>query len=201
MHSLSRRTSPRVDTLYVKSLASFAGPQYSIQQIFNKARQSSPCLLIFEDIDSLITPGVRSYFLNAVDGLETNHGILMIGSTNHIDQLDPGISRRPSRFDRKYEFADPNEHERVLYCRYWRRKLTAKGKVDFPEQICYEAAALTQGFSFAFLKEAFVAALLVIAADFETVGGGDGDDDDDLKHNQFWQELRRQIENLRREMS
>jgi AAA+ superfamily predicted ATPase len=37
---------------------------------------------------------VRSYFLNEVDGLKDNDGIFMIGSTNHLERLDPGISVR-----------------------------------------------------------------------------------------------------------
>jgi transitional endoplasmic reticulum ATPase len=60
--------------------------------------------LIFEDPDSLITEETRSYFLNEIDGLESNDGILMIGSTNHLSKLDPALSKRPSRFDRKYHF-------------------------------------------------------------------------------------------------
>lgn len=39
---------------------------------------------------------VRSYFLNEVDGLQSNDGIFMVGSTNHLDRLDPGISVRAS---------------------------------------------------------------------------------------------------------
>ena len=47
------------------------------------ARRTAPCLLLFEDVDSLVKDEVRSYFLNEIDGLENNDGILMIGSTNH----------------------------------------------------------------------------------------------------------------------
>ncbi|EEB99968.1 hypothetical protein MPER_00213, partial [Moniliophthora perniciosa FA553] len=36
-----------------------------------------------------------------LDGLEGNDGLLVIGTTNHFERLDPGISTRPSRFDRK----------------------------------------------------------------------------------------------------
>lgn len=82
MKSLSDHT-PSIPSLYVKSLVSFAGPEYAIRQIFERARQTAPCLLIFEDLDSLVTDQVRSYFLNEVDGLESNDGILMVGSTNH----------------------------------------------------------------------------------------------------------------------
>ena len=78
MKSLSKRPDS-VPTLYVKSI-----PQlWSISQIFIKARATAPCLLVFEDLDTLVTDNLRSYFLNEVDGLESNDGILMIGSTNH----------------------------------------------------------------------------------------------------------------------
>ena len=72
-----------IPTLVVKTLAQRSGPQMSVRQIFTKARQSAPCLLLFEDVDSLVTDQVRSYFFNEVDGLEDNEGILMIGSTNN----------------------------------------------------------------------------------------------------------------------
>lgn len=74
----------------------WGGPEYSIQQIFNKARQFAPCYLVFEDLDTIVSDNVRSYFLNEVDGLKNNDGIFMIGSTNHLDRLDPGISVSPS---------------------------------------------------------------------------------------------------------
>ncbi len=84
-----------------------------IRQVFSRARAEAPCLLILEDLDSLITDGNRSFFLNEVDGLEDNDGLLLvsrngrakfdlqIGTTNHFDKLDPALSNRPSRFDRK----------------------------------------------------------------------------------------------------
>lgn len=139
MHFLSSRAEP-IPTLYVKSLAGCRGPHYAIRQIFEKARETAPCLLVFEDLDSLITDQVKSFFLNEVDGLESNDGIMMIGSTNYrtsrcrssirmsilltpgptVDRLDPGIAKRPSRFDRKYHFALPASAERAQYCDYWR---------------------------------------------------------------------------------
>ena len=82
MHFLSSRTIP-VPTLYVKSLAGCHGPHWSIREIFVKARRTAPCLLVFEDLDSLIVEKVKSFFLNEVDGLESNDGIMMIGSTNY----------------------------------------------------------------------------------------------------------------------
>lgn len=75
-----------ISTLVVKTLAQRSfGPQMSLRQIFTKARQIAPCLLLFEDVDSLVTDQVRSYFFNEVDGLENNDGIFMIGSTNNCE--------------------------------------------------------------------------------------------------------------------
>lgn len=94
-----------------------------------------------------------------------------------MERLDPGLSKRPSRFDRKYLFALPTEHERVLYCEFWRAKL--KGKpVEFPQKLCAAIASITGGFSFAFLQEAFIATLLVLARDEE--GGDSVGDIDEL---------------------
>lgn len=104
MHTLLKRQVP-VPTLYVKA----APMTYSIGAVFRLARQVAPCLLVFEDIDTVVTNNTRSYFFNEVDGLASNDGILMVASTNHLDRLDPGIINRPSRFDRKYLFPLPSE--------------------------------------------------------------------------------------------
>jgi transitional endoplasmic reticulum ATPase len=162
INALGARPDP-VPSLYVKSFDGCQGQKYSIRLIFSQARIMAPCLLIFEDLDSLVKDETRSYFLNEVDGLESNDGILMIGSTNHLDSLDPAISKRPSRFDRKYHFKIPNEDERAAYCQFWRRKLVDNSMVDFNEDLCRIIAKLSEGFSFAYLKELFVITLLTIA--------------------------------------
>ncbi|KAL1301972.1 hypothetical protein AAFC00_002427 [Neodothiora populina] len=173
MHALYKRKDP-IPTLYVKTLSSFAGPEYALRQIFGQARRFAPCYLIFEDLDSLITPNVRSYFLNEVDGLKNNDGILMVGSTNHLDQLDPGIAKRPSRFDRKYYFPDPNKDERYAYAKFWQTKLSDNEDIEFPDEICEGMSKITDGFSFAYMQEAFIAALLALAVhDTESMSSGD----------------------------
>lgn len=168
MHTLYQRGKDgdkrlAVPTLYVRSLASFGGPEYALQSIFEKARQEAPCYLVFEDLDSIVSDNVRSYFLNEVDGLKSNDGILMVGSTNHLDRLDPGISKRPSRFDRKYYFSDPNHDQRVQYAHFWQKKLSDNKEIDFPDKLCGRIADITDKFSFAYMQEAFVASLLAIA--------------------------------------
>jgi SpoVK/Ycf46/Vps4 family AAA+-type ATPase len=222
MHTLYKRDPP-VPTLYVKSLVSYLPPEYSIENIFSKARQEAPCYLVFEDLDSLVTDQVRSFFLNAVDGLSENEGILMIGSTNHLDRLDPGIAKRPSRFDRKYLFPDPNFGQRVRYCQYWQQKLKDNKEIEFPDEICEAAAKITDGFSFAYIQEAFVSALLEIAREKNKSDRDNERDelleevldkwevldlegarvakDKDLDDYVFWRKLKHQIEVLRKELS
>ena len=76
-----------------------------------------------------------------------------------VDKLDPAIVKRPSRFDRKYPFQSPNLAERVLYCEYWVEKLKSVEEVTFDPADCHAVAELADGFTFAYLKEAFVATL------------------------------------------
>ncbi|KAF2112458.1 P-loop containing nucleoside triphosphate hydrolase protein [Lophiotrema nucula] len=202
MHTLYDRNPPVV-TLYVKQ----APYPYNIGQVFAMARAMTPCLLVLEDIDTIVTNTTRSYFFNEVDGLENNDGILMIATTNHLDQLDPGLSKRPSRFDRKYLFPLPSKEERSLYAQYWRNKLKNKKNIDFPNKLCDAIADITDEFSFAYMKEAFVATLLDLArnheddSDDEDAEGDDDDDGDDpLKKYEFWRAFKAQVKILRNEM-
>ena len=217
MHMLYDRKVP-VPTLYVKTLASFAPPEFSLGEIFFKARQEAPCYLVFEDLDSVVSDQVRSFFLNEVDGLSKNDGIFMVGSTNHLELLDPGISKRPSRFDRKYLFPNPSEIQRERYCHYWQGKLKNNKEIAFPDLLCKEIAKITGGFSFAYIQEAFVAALLVIAKsehearerdseeEWELVVHSDivpqdkSADDSDLNKYVLWVEIKKQIELLRKDL-
>ena len=195
MHSLFQRQGFAIPSLYVKS----APRTYDIRNIFVMARAMSPCLLILEDIDTIVTTESRSYFFNEVDGLENNDGLFMVASTNHLDKLDPGLSSRPSRFDRKYLFPLPDLDERILYCEYWRKKLEDKPAIKFPKKLCPAIAGITDDFSFAYMKEAFVSTLLVIAGkrSEDSVMTGSGDNLDDFE---LWREMKTQVKLLRDEM-
>ena len=57
---------------------------YDIRSVFAFARSMSPCMLILEDIDTIVTPSTRSYFFNEVDGLENNDGIFMVGYISRL---------------------------------------------------------------------------------------------------------------------
>ena len=143
--------------LYVKS---FRAPhtqgadEVNIQQIFDRARRSTPCILVLEDLDSLITPQNRSFFLNELDGFSANIGIVALATTNHPERLDPAILERPSRFDRKYPFGLPEQAERKVYIDLWNEAL--KPTLRLSAEAVEKITAMTEDFSFAYLKELFL---------------------------------------------
>jgi transitional endoplasmic reticulum ATPase len=162
---------------------------------------------VLEDIETIVTYQTRSYFFNEVDGLENNDGILMVASTNYLDRLDPGLTRRPSRFDRKYLFPLPDEHERKLYAEFWHEKLKNKSNVDFPKKLCAPIAKITNDFSFAYMQEAFVATLLDLArrrtdnlVDIVEVLRLEDGGKDEFDNYVFWRVFKKQVKILRDDM-
>lgn len=62
-------------------------------KVFERARDVTPCCLVFEDLDSLITNENRSAFLNQLDGFASASGMLTLATTNHPDKLDDADMR------------------------------------------------------------------------------------------------------------
>lgn len=145
-------------TLYVQSLKSrYETDDANISRVFERAREVTPCCLVFEDLDAMITPENRSVFLNQLDGFADASGMLTLATTNHPERLDPSILERPSRFDRKYHFELPAPSERRRYVSRWRERLDAAMAIS-DEEIDRLVEA-TDGFSFAYLKELFLSSM------------------------------------------
>ena len=96
--------------------------------------------------------------LNELDGFAGNDGILTLATTNYPERLDPAILDRPSRFDRKYHFDLPAMAERAAFIADWNTRLGDELRLS-PEGIT-TAAAATEGFSFAYLKELMISATM-----------------------------------------
>ena len=137
--------------LYIKSLN-------GVQQVFDRARRTSPCILVIEDLDSQLHPQNRSAFLNELDGFAANIGIVTLATTNHPERLDSSILERPSRFDRKYHFELPDDPERSTYLALWNASLKPALQLS-PEGIS-KLSDLTADFSFAYLKELFLSSMM-----------------------------------------
>jgi ATPase family associated with various cellular activities (AAA) len=146
------------DCLYVKSFRSQMPEEYSIHSVFARARMSAPCILVLEDLDSLVNTRNRSFFLNELDGFAGNEGILTLATTNHPERLDPAIVDRPSRFDRKYPFDLPGPRERAAYIGMWND--TLQPELRLSDEGVGTIAKRTDEFSFAYLKELFVSATM-----------------------------------------
>ena len=148
-----------ISSLYVQSLSH---PYYTAEQmwsqVFDRARGLRPCVLVLEDLDSLVDDDNRSFFLNQLDGFEQNHGMIVLATTNHPERIDPAIIDRPSRFDRKYHFALPAMDERREYLATWQRRLALESGWGSDE--IDAIASETGDFSFAYLKELVISSVM-----------------------------------------
>ena len=81
-----------------------------IREIFRRARQASPCIIFFDEIDSIapirgiggetsVTERVVSQLLTELDGIESLHGVVVLAATNRADMIDTALLR-PGRFDK-----------------------------------------------------------------------------------------------------
>ncbi|MEK6914475.1 MAG: CDC48 family AAA ATPase [Nanoarchaeota archaeon] len=93
-----------------------------IRKIFNRARQVSPCIIFFDEIDSLagkrgietgtkVTERVLNQLLAEMDGIEDLSNVVVIAATNRPDMLDSALLR-PGRFDRILLVGSPEREGR-----------------------------------------------------------------------------------------
>ncbi|NQT73938.1 MAG: CDC48 family AAA ATPase [Chloroflexi bacterium] len=94
-----------------------------IREVFKKAKQASPCIVFFDEIDAItpargssgdsnVTERVISQFLTELDGIEELKGVVILAATNRPDIIDPALLRA-GRFDFQFELPVPDEKARV----------------------------------------------------------------------------------------
>jgi len=95
----------------------------AIREIFKKAKQASPTILFFDEIDSIVprrgssstdahvTERIISQFLTEMDGIEELKGVVVLAATNRPDLIDPAMLRS-GRFDLSLELPLPDEKTR-----------------------------------------------------------------------------------------
>jgi len=95
----------------------------AVREIFRKARETAPCIIFFDELDSIaprrgthsdsgVTDRIVNQLLTEIDGLQSLKGVVVIGATNRPDILDPGMMR-PGRFDRVLYVPPPDEKARL----------------------------------------------------------------------------------------
>ena len=111
-----------------------------VRKIFERARQVSPCIIFFDEIDSLaskrglevgthVTEHVLNQILSEMDGLEELQGVMVIGATNRPDMLDSAILR-PGRFDRIIPIGIPDKKGRLQILKIHTKNMPLTKDVD-----------------------------------------------------------------------
>ncbi|TMI30150.1 CDC48 family AAA ATPase [Candidatus Bathyarchaeota archaeon] len=125
----------------------------AVREVFRKARQASPCIIFFDEIDSVapvrgssvgdsqVTERVISQFLTELDGLEELRNVVIIAATNRPDIIDSALLR-PGRFDRLLYVPPPDLEARkqIFQIRTKKTPLAEDIKID-------EMARRTEGYT------------------------------------------------------
>ncbi|XP_026683154.1 LOW QUALITY PROTEIN: nuclear valosin-containing protein-like [Diaphorina citri] len=94
----------------------------AVRQCFQRARNSQPCVIFFDEIDALCpkrsslgdnnsSMRIVNQLLTEMDGFEGRGGVFLMAATNRPDIIDPAVMR-PGRFDRILFVNLPNEQDR-----------------------------------------------------------------------------------------
>jgi transitional endoplasmic reticulum ATPase len=121
-----------------------------VREVFRHAKQAAPCIVFFDEIDSLAprrsgdidrnqSSGVIAQLLTEMDGIEGRAGVIVLAATNRSDLIDPALLR-PGRFDLVVELEYPNEEERQAIF-----AVHTRGRPIAPEITMEELAKLTPG--------------------------------------------------------
>ena len=136
----------------------------AIREIFKKARQAAPCVVFFDEIDSIapqrgahydsgVTERMVNQLLSEMDGLVSLKNVVVIAATNRPDMLDLALLR-PGRFDRNVYIPLPDKKAREEIFKVHTKKMPVAEDVQFSalaektecytgadiEAICREAA-------------------------------------------------------------
>ncbi len=129
-----------------------------IREIFRRARQASPCVIFFDEIDSIapvrgaggetaVAERVVSQLLTELDGMENLHGVVVLAATNRADMIDPALLR-PGRFDKIIQIPLPDEQSRRSILEINAEKIPVVDDKDSPDRVSLDKIAeITDGMS------------------------------------------------------
>uniref|UniRef100_A0ACD5VEN9 Uncharacterized protein n=1 Tax=Avena sativa TaxID=4498 RepID=A0ACD5VEN9_AVESA len=138
----------------------FGESEANVREIFDKARQSAPCVLFFDELDSIATQRggsvgdaggaadrVLNQLLTEMDGMNAKKTVFIIGATNRPDIIDSALLR-PGRLDQLIYIPLPDEASRHQIFKACLRKSPVAKDVDLGA-----LARFTEGFSGADITE------------------------------------------------
>ncbi|KAI3896733.1 hypothetical protein MKW98_009586 [Papaver atlanticum] len=120
----------------------FGDSEANVRGIFDKARQSAPCILFFDELDSIATQRgnsvgdaggagdrVLNQLLTEMDGVNAKNTVFIIGATNRPDVIDPALLR-PGRLDQLVYIPLPDEASRLQIFKARLRRSPVSKHVD-----------------------------------------------------------------------
>jgi cell division protease FtsH len=140
-----------------------------VKKLFKLARRQAPCVIFIDEIDGL---GKRSgggtagetennriinTLLVELDGFTATSGIVVLGATNNVNNLDPALIR-PGRFDRTCNLGLPTVDEREALFALYAKPLRTDGETDFRQ-----LARVSSGLSPAAIANSINAAAMMAA--------------------------------------
>ena len=119
--------------------------EQNVRDMFQKARESSPCIIFFDELDSIapnrgrsgdsggVMDRIVSQLLAELDGLQSSNDLFVIGATNRPDLLDNSLLR-PGRFDKMVYVGFPEtKEERLNIMRSYTNKMRLSRDVDLDQ--------------------------------------------------------------------
>ncbi|XP_029908996.1 transitional endoplasmic reticulum ATPase [Myripristis murdjan] len=138
----------------------FGESEANVRDVFDKARQAAPCILFFDELDSIAksrgggagdaggaADRVINQILTEMDGMTNKKNVFIIGATNRPDIIDPAILR-PGRLDQLIYIPLPDKPSRTAILNANLRKSPVARDVDLEY-----LSGITEGFSGADLTE------------------------------------------------
>lgn len=109
-----------------------------LRDIFIRARENTPCVLFFDELDALATARgsfdhvtqIVTQFLTEMDGVDELKGVIVVGATNRPDTIDSALLR-PGRFDRILYIPPPDFTARVDLLRKEMSKRLIEQSIDY----------------------------------------------------------------------
>jgi transitional endoplasmic reticulum ATPase len=138
----------------------FGESEANVRELFDKARQAAPCVLFFDELDSIARARgsssgdaggagdrVLNQMLTEMDGMESKKNVFIIGATNRPDIIDPALMR-PGRLDQLIYIPLPDFKSRVQVFKAALKKSPVAKDVDIDF-----LASKTEGYSGADITE------------------------------------------------
>ena len=157
-----------------------------VREVFLKARQASPCIVFFDELDALtplrgsgdsthVSERVVSQFLTEMDGIEDLKAVVVLGATNRPDMIDPALLRS-GRFDVVLELPIPDRSARLAIF-----QVHTRGKPLSPTVDLETLADLSEGLVGADIEGICRQAAMLAIREYLELNGGQESDEQPLE--------------------